>query len=357
MAGRVPTEAQITADVESVLRELVPGGWGLEVDRKPVLDDGLRPDLVVTVTAPAGERAVFVGEIKRDAAGPQLLRAFDQLRSYTARLPGSLPMFVAPWISERSRERLVARGISYLDTTGNARIAADLPGLLISTAGDAKNPWPIDKSLRSLRGSGAARAVRALADFTPPYGVRELASHTNASPATLSRVIDLLERDGLVERDERGAILDNDWAGTIRRWAQDYDVMRINHTVSYLQPRGLPVLAEALTTSDLQYAATGSLAANKLAPFAPARLAMVYVDDLRKAAYALDLREADTGANVVLLEPYDDVVFARTIDRDGLTLVSPTQLVVDLLTSPGRAPNEGEELLVWMKNNIDAWRT
>jgi hypothetical protein len=37
--------------------------------------------------------------------------------------------------------------------------------------------------------------------------------------------------------------------------------------------------------------------------------------------------------------------------------VAPTQLVVDLLTGPGREPSEGDELLAWMKRNEDAWRT
>jgi len=60
---------------------------------------------------------------------------------------------------------------------------------------------------------------------------------------------------------------------------------------------------------------------------------------------------------VVLLEPYDAIVFARTIERSNLRIVNPTQLAVDLLTGPGRAPSEGEELLTWMKDNTDAWRT
>jgi hypothetical protein len=84
---------------------------------------------------------------------------------------------------------------------------------------------------------------------------------------------------------------------------------------------------------------------------------MLYVDSLSDAATALDCRPTDAGANVILLEPYDDIVYARTIERSGLRVVNPTQLAVDLLTGPGRAPSEGEELLTWMKDNTDAWRT
>ncbi|MBV6510422.1 MAG: hypothetical protein JJLCMIEE_03569 [Acidimicrobiales bacterium] len=299
----------------------------------------------------------FLGEVKREASGAQLTDALAQLRSITEATPDSRPLLVVPWLSPRSQERLTSEGVSYVDATGTVRLVSDEPALLITAQGATKNPWPVDKSLQSLRGSGAARAVRALIDFAPPYGVRELAGRTKASAATLSRVIDLLERDGIVERDERGAVLTVDWAAAVRRWAQDYDVLRSNDAVGYLQPRGLPALAERLTETDLDYALTGSLAANALAPFAPARLAMLYVSNVRAAVLGLDLRETESGANVMLLRPFDDVVFTRTIEREGLQLVNPAQLAVDLLTGPGRAPAEGEELLDWMEENTDAWRS
>ncbi len=93
-----------------------------------------------------------------------------------------------------------------------------------------------------------------------------------------------------------------------------------------------------------------------LRPDRTARLAAVYVEDIARTAERLRLRSADAGANVVLAEPYDRVVFQRATVRDGLRVVAPTQLAVDLLTGPGREPSEGEELLTWMWSNEDAWR-
>ena len=77
---------------------------------------------------------------------------------------------------------------------------------------------------------------------------------------------------------------------------------------------------------------------------------------MAKAVKRLDLRETDAGANVILLEPFDPVVIDRTIERDGLRCVAPSQLAADLLTGPGREPSQGEEILEWMKENQDAWR-
>ena len=118
----------------------------------------------------------------------------------------------------------------------------------------------------------------------------------------------------------------------------------------------MPALEKALAGIGLRYAATGAFAAQRFDPIAPARAAALYVDDADEAADRLGLRGADAGANVVLLEPFDPVVFDRTVTRGGLRCVAPSQLAVDLLTGPGREPPQGEEMLRWMQDNEDAWR-
>ena len=62
-------------------------------------------------------------------------------------------------------------------------------------------------------------------------------------------------------------------------------------------------------------------------------------------------RSTETGANVMLLAPFDNVVFERTWKDGGLTLVAPSQVAVDLLTSPGRAPSEAEAILEQLAGN------
>jgi hypothetical protein len=105
------------------------------------------------------------------------------------------------------------------------------------------------------------------------------------------------------------------------------------------------------------YVVSGSWAANLVAPVAPARLLLCYSDDVPALAKRLDLREAEAGMNVVLARPFDPVVTERTSKRDGLTIAAPSQVVADLLTSPGRGPNEAEALIEWMRKNERAWRT
>jgi hypothetical protein len=148
-----------------------------------------------------------------------------------------------------------------------------------------------------------------------------------------------------------------DWQGLIRRWTEDYSLFGSNSTGSYLEPRGLNSLLRKLSNTDSQYAVTGSLGSASIAPVAPARLAVIFADDMEDAAEHLALRQAEAGANVILAEPFDPVVYERDEERDGVNYAAPSQNAADLLTSPGRGPSEAEELMEWMARNEGAWRS
>jgi hypothetical protein len=319
----------------------------------------MRPDAVFTVRSPNADSVDFIVEVKQTVSPSSLPSVLEQLNRYINDAPkksNSRGFLAARYLGPRTRDVLAEAGVSYGDATGNLRLQADRPGLFIEAEGAKKDPSPDDQPLRTLRGRGAGRAVRAIVDFRPPFGVRELAKKTGASSPTLSRVTDLLAREALLTKDAKGVVRDVDWAGTIRRWTLDYEFRSANQIGTYLEPRGLAELGTKLWRTSLKYAATGAYAAQQFDPVAPARTATLYVDDVTAAAKQLDARPSETGANLLLVEPFDPVVFDRTTDLAGLTCVAPSQLAADLLTGPGREPSEGEEILEWMKANEDAWR-
>jgi hypothetical protein len=116
-------------------------------------------------------------------------------------------------------------------------------------------------------------------------------------------------------------------------------------------------LLRKLGNPDFRYAVTGSLDSASIAPVAPARLAVIYVDDVEDAAEHLAIRQTGAGANVILVEPFDLVVYERDEERDGINYAAPSQNAADLLTSPGRGPSEAEELMEWMARNEGASRS
>ena len=354
----LPTGSSITRDVMRVLADRLPPDWRVDVEREPQTGTtALRPDAIVTVRSPDGRSADLVIEIKRRIEPRTVPSVAEKVQYICSALDAAtVPVVGTGYLSPRVREMLTSRGIGCVDTTGNVQLEVSSPGLFISTAGAERDPWPARYPLTSLRGRGAGAAVRAIVDNHAPFGVRQLAEIAGVPAPTLSRVIGLLEREGIVMRDPRGTVLGVMWQRVIRRWAEDYGQFTSNKPTLLLAPRGIPALERGLVDSPLRYAATGAFAAQRFNPIAPARTASLYVEDPYAAAESLGFREVDSGANVTLLEPFDSVVFTGMTTRDGLACVAPSQLAVDLLTGPGREPAQGEELLEWMQSDERAWQ-
>ena len=102
----------------------------------------------------------------------------------------------------------------------------------------------------------------------------------------LPRVLALLDSEALHQSRKHRRIEKVDWARLLQRWAQEAPFASRGRVLSFLEPRGLSALLERLPKTHLRYAVTGSLAATKIAPVAPARLAAVYVADGGAAAGA-----------------------------------------------------------------------
>lgn len=325
----------------------LPSGWRIRA-QSPA---GAKFDGLLKVSAPDGSSAAFALQVVGGLEPRDVLGAIERLR----KAAGGRPLaFLAPFISPRTRDLLRDAGASYADATGNVCLVLERPGLFIERRGSDKDPDPVTRPLRSLKGAAAGRVVRALCDLDPPYGIRELAQKASTALGSVARVVGLLDREALVVRGEGGGLEGVHRTQLMRRWVQDYALQRSNEVLGCLAPRGVPALLDRL--KGLRgYSVTGSLAASRRRPVAPARLAMVYAREPEELAEALGVRQTDAGANVLVLRPYDPVVFERTWSEDGLVFAALSQVVADLLTSPGRGPSEGEELLRWMQENVSGW--
>jgi hypothetical protein len=335
-------EANLVRQGSRVLEARLPGGWKQRIRR--LKDRGReRPDAILDITGPDGSKTSVVVEAKTRL----IPRAVDDLKAQLERYSRNPALVIATFLSPRTRERLRAANLNFLDLTGNVWFALSRPGLYIETQGAEDDPSPGPRQERSLRGAKAGRIVRALCDFSLPLPISDLGVKASVDISYASRLVEWLSREALLERRHRGPVQAVDKAALLRRWAQDYEVLTSNDASGYLDPRGVDAFIRRLAEGALRarYALTGSVVANRVAPVAPARLAMLYVDEPEMAAAGLKLQPTETGTNVMLLAPFDDVVFERTWKDDGLTLVAPSQAAVDLLTSPGRAPSEAEAIL------------
>ena len=200
--------------------------------------------------------------------------------------------------------------------------------------------------------------MRFLTDVRPPYNVKEIAAATELNPGYVSSLLDALDSEAIVDRSRRGRVEAVDFEALLRRWAEDYDLLKANEARTFITPAGavtsLSRLAELAPKTRL--AVTGSFAASRLAPVAAPVLLAIYTDEADLLASSLGLLPADEGANMAMLKPFDPVVYDRATQEDGLSYVAPSQAVVDCLAGNGRMPAEGEALLTWMKQNESLWR-
>jgi hypothetical protein len=346
-----PTERRLLDLAAETVRSALPVTW------ETTLRDAAKPlDAQLVMTAPDGRTTTLQVEAKsildaRDV--PALQARWSDVRDRGA----GTGLAVARYLSPRTRQALADAGVSYVDATGNVRLATDEPALFVLLAGADRDPWRTpDRPTNSLRGKPAARIVRTLVDRARPWKIRELAGAAGTSLGSTSRTVDFLAREALVTRNDAGAIVDVHWPELLERWGADYDLTRRRSSVGLLAPRGLDSLRASLAEMEDRYAISGSMAAALWAPYAEPKLALVYATDIAAAQRSLGLREAPSRPNVLLIEPENDYVFMRSIERDGLTYAAPSQVAVDLLAGPGRNPAEGRELIRWMQDNEESWR-
>ncbi len=353
-------EADVLRLAIDQLRSCLPETWRCDIEID-ALRQGTRLDAILTLEAADGVSATLVVEAKRLITTRDVPEHVKQLRSRMnqAGLTDATPMLVARYLPPSTRARLESDSVAYADATGNLRVVKDRPALFVRDVGQDRDPWRGPGRPRgSLKGTPAARVIRSLVDFSPPYTVPELVARSGASTGATYRVVEFLEEEALLERTRRGPITYVAWRLTIERWSQDYGFQRSATVQSFLFPRGVEAVPEALrSVNDADYALTGSLAAQIYDAYAPARLAMIYVADIATMTRHLDLRPVDRGANVLLAANKDEPAFLRTQLLNGLITAAPSQVAVDLLTGPGRSPSEGQALLDWMEGDEQRWRS
>lgn len=322
---------------------------------------GTGPDAILRLTAADGTAGRVFVEAKRVVEPRDVRNVVRRMEVYRGVDDAGL-LVTAPYLSTRVRDLLQAAGANWFDATGNLRIQLARPSLFIDRVGASRNPFTDadDRRLKSLKGPGAARVVRALLDARTPVGVRALAEVAEVGPATSSRVLELLVREDLVERGVDGGVANVAKLSLARRWCADYGLSSSNQAVPMLAARGIDQVLSGLRSYQGEYAITAEAATRPYLPkgqaaVAPLALLTIFVPDATAAAENLQLRPVDRGANVVLVEPFDQVVYRGARVKNRLTYSAPSQVVADLLNGPGRAPEEAASLIEALATSDEGW--
>lgn len=308
------------------------------------LSNGRVPDISARLTY-NGRHAAFVVEVKRLGEPQYAHAAIRQLREHLQAVPGAVPVFAAPYISLETAALCHRADIGYFDLSGNCEIT--FGDVYIHIEGKP-NLFVRPRSLRSLYQPKAERVLRVLlTGQIRPWRIQALADEAKVSVGQAFKVKELLrEREWLTET-EHGFLLTNpedlldDWAKHTR-FSKHQPVLL--HSLL-----GVPAFEAELSRlcRDLHSpcAITSLAAAAHYAPYAAYQQVAAYVSgDIANLRELLDLAPVQTGANVLLLSPYDDGVFYGVQQRQGVSLASPLQTYLDLQSTGGRGREAADVL-------------
>ena len=347
-------------ELESTIRALLPTGWRLTSLRESGCSD-LSATAVFELSAPDGATARIAVPIE-ESLEPRDVPGFLKPLERTDKCAVDTVVVTAPFVSPMTRDRLAERKVGWFDITGNLRLNLDRPSVFFDRVGASRNPFPeqADRRQKSLRGAASARIVRSLLVCELPVGVRELAIKAGTGVATSARVLDLLVREGVIDRSDLGEVIAVRKRALINRWTNDYGLMTSNRVTPMLAPRGVDNALARLAKINETYVVTGSAAAraylpNGKLPVAPVIFLTIYTTDLTALAREIGARKVERGANILLVRPFDDIVItgARTIS--DVNYAAPEQVIADLLTGQGRSTEEAGQLINVLTSHDPGW--
>lgn len=325
------------------LRALVPSEWEVRVTRRNA--DGGEIEVIADDGADTS-----VAVVTRKRLEP---RSVDRLP-----LSEQPSLVFAQWLSPRTRELLRERNVGFMDSTGNVELRLPRPALLIRTDGADRDPEPKPASGPTLRGPRAWALMRTLAEVPPPYTASDLADRLDIDNGYVTKVLQALVDERLIEREPRRPVTAVAWEALLRQIASSYSLFDSNETSTWVASSGPAQLLDDLAGKNARrWAVSGSFATSGLISITAAQTAVIYTDDPERLAKLARLLPTDTGANVVLAQPFDPIVFDRLRTGGNYPRVSVAQTATDLLTGNARMPEEGEALLEWMGRNEARWRS
>lgn len=262
----------------------------------------------------------------------------------------STRVVTSSYLNGPTRTALRAAGVPYLDATGHAWIYSDRePHLLFVLKGATADPWRTrGRPGDTLAGEAAARLVRALADPAGPveWKATEVARVAGVSIGATYRVVGVLREQAAIDDVARGRFAIADPLAIIDLWTRDYGFMTTNDVVTFLAPRGLTSVFDRLASAPELATVTGSFAVPLDQRYVDPTALALYAPEPHALVETLGIRPTEGPANVLVAVPRYGVLTERARMVDGIHRVTRAQCYADLLTMPGRAPEEARDLRI-----------
>ena len=314
-----------------------------DIQKEP--EGGARIDFILKLTA-SGMKQVLGVEVKRNGQPKTAREAINSLLRWLSLNAKAYGIFMAPYIAPLTAGICRQEGVGYCDFAGNCRLT--FGGVYIEQSGNP-NPLSEKRDLRSLYSPKAARILRVILNNPRKnWKMQDLAREAEVSLGQVANVKKLLDSRELIERTEEGFTLREPFS-LLSEWSQNY-VFRKNRTRDFYSLKSIPdieaEIAEVCERNKIIYALTGFSGAARFTPAVRYQRVMAFVDAEEDQLLKLfKFKEVSSGANVTLLMPYDAGVYYDVTTKEGIRVVSPVQLYLDLIGFKGRGEEAANALL------------
>ena len=291
---------------------------------------------------------VFVVEAKASNRLASIRQACEQARRYAIEKgPNAIPLVAVPFMGPSGRRACEEAHVGFVDAAGNAHI--EVAGLFVHVEGRPNPSSALGRpsTIFAPRSSRVSRLL--LLDPNRWWQQKDIALEAGIGRGFVSKIVARLNIDGLLEVND-GKVRPSNPNLLLDAWKDEYNFSRHRLVAGHVSARSGEELAyrfaQAAQQLGVEYSFTGLPAAAKLAPFAGFRLVAAYLrrPPMETLLQSLGFHADDKGANLWLIVPADEGVFAGSKTIAGHACVSPVQAYMDLLNMPERAKEAAQHL-------------
>lgn len=283
----------------------------------------------------------------RDQITPQI--ALEVLPRLKVASGGGIPLLCARTVSKRLAEMCKEADVGFLDQAGNCRLTG--PGLFIFVGGRSASGGRVKSKLNPFS-TKSSRIVRVMLE-KPEYSwqVQELANEANVSMGLVSKVKDELLVNALLVQDGKRVRIKNP-KDLLTEWSEHYQAQGEDHSF-YVMGKAKDIeerVGVLCEQKGYRYGLTEFSAAWRLAPMVRYERSTVCLAKgngpliLEEIQDSLKAKRVESGSNLKLRLAPDDYVFYGEKKHDGLNLVSPIQLYLDLMKIKARGEEAAKEI-------------
>jgi len=305
-----------------------------------------KADLIIELSYNNKKKTLIVET--KNVGEPRYIRSsIQQLSSYTAQIPNTYGIIAASFISERTGEICKKANFGYIDLSGNCYLSFN--SIYIEKT-NFLNVFKEKKEVKSLFSRKASRILRALLTETEKtWTQKNLSEKSETSIGLTNRLVKKLYSLEHIDFDQNKAISIKKPANLLDIWRESYSY-KDNQIVGYYSPLSQNEFETRLIKymekrPEDQYALTLFSGASLIAPYVrQAQTFFYFLGNEENLKKEMDLKPVVSGANVLILSPYDEGVLYAPQIISRRNVVSNVQLYLDLYNYRGRGREQAEHL-------------